>query len=124
MNTLMFLYPPLLRFFNISTTDKDVSNFFINAFKDMVEYRLANKVERKDFLDSLMQLITKGYLDGDEGAKNVKNVDISGNPTTPSHIQVRKRQKFTSAVMYVELQRIPMAESRCMMGPRRLSSSG
>lgn len=53
--------------FNISATDQDVTDFFINAFKETVEYRMANNVDRKDFLNLIMQLMNTGSIqDNDE----------------------------------------------------------
>ncbi|XP_046751464.1 probable cytochrome P450 6a13 [Diprion similis] len=66
-NTMMTLCPSVMKMFNIKFIDEGTSNFIINAFKDTVEYRTANNVVRKDFMDLVIQLLTKGYVNSDDG---------------------------------------------------------
>lgn len=76
------MFPKLLGVLNISIADKDISNFFISVFKETVEYRTANNVVRKDFLDLLMQLMNKGYVHGDEEKETVHISDDADGKIT------------------------------------------
>lgn len=46
------------------TINSDISDFFLRAFRESIEYREKNKIRRNDFLDLLIQLKTKGRLEG------------------------------------------------------------
>ncbi|XP_046601987.1 uncharacterized protein LOC107221305 [Neodiprion lecontei] len=65
-NTMMALCPSIMQLFKIKFLDEGASNFIINAFKDTVEYRTANNVVRKDFMELVIQLLTKGYVNPDD----------------------------------------------------------
>ncbi|XP_046734957.1 uncharacterized protein LOC124404668 [Diprion similis] len=65
-NVLLMLAPFWLSALGISGTETDVKKFFISAFSETVEYRAANNVVRKDFLDLIIQLMNKGYIESDE----------------------------------------------------------
>lgn len=54
------------------TNSKDVSEFFLRAFRESMEYRETNNIRRNDFMDLLMQLKTKGRLE-DVDDKEGKN---------------------------------------------------
>lgn len=68
-NALIVWAPQVFDFFSIPYTDKDVTNFFINVFKETVEYRESNNIERKDFLNLLMQLMRNGYVEADDNSE-------------------------------------------------------
>ncbi|XP_046601823.1 cytochrome P450 6A1-like [Neodiprion lecontei] len=65
-NLLLLMVPSWLDLFKIPVTSKNITKFFIGSFTESVEYRIANNVARKDFLDLLMQLMDKGYIDNDD----------------------------------------------------------
>ncbi|XP_046751373.1 uncharacterized protein LOC124414469 [Diprion similis] len=77
-NTMMALCPSIMMMFNIKFIDEGASNFIINAFKDTVEYRTANNVVRKDFMDLVIQLLTKGYVNSDDG-KDTQQDSVTAN---------------------------------------------
>lgn len=66
-NALMFWAPQVLDLFSMPYTERGVTKFFTTMFRETVEYREANNVVRKDFLNLLMQLMKNGYVDPDEG---------------------------------------------------------
>ncbi|XP_015522048.2 uncharacterized protein LOC107225926 [Neodiprion lecontei] len=66
INIVGLLAPSLLNVLSISSVDADVEKFFLSAFMETVEYRTANKVARKDFLDLIIQLMNKGYIENDD----------------------------------------------------------
>ncbi|XP_046601989.1 probable cytochrome P450 6a13 [Neodiprion lecontei] len=66
-NMLMTLYPSIITAMNISFNDKGTSDFIINIVKDTIAHRTANHVIRKDFMDLVIQLITKGFVNSDDG---------------------------------------------------------
>ncbi|XP_046604350.1 probable cytochrome P450 6a14 isoform X1 [Neodiprion virginianus] len=66
MNAISVLAPSWLELLRISATDADVEKFFVSAFTETVEYRTVNSVVRKDFLDLIMQLMDKGYVENDD----------------------------------------------------------
>ncbi|XP_058819736.1 cytochrome P450 6a8-like [Topomyia yanbarensis] len=46
----------LAKALNIKIVDPEVSNFFMNAVRDTIEYREKNKIQRNDFMDLLIKL--------------------------------------------------------------------
>ncbi|EFN89626.1 Probable cytochrome P450 6a14 [Harpegnathos saltator] len=82
-NALMIFAPQVLNFFSIPNTDRGVSKFFIKIFKDNVEYRKANNVVRHDFMNLLIQLMDKGYVEPDVDKENDKvNETVNTNKLT------------------------------------------
>ncbi|XP_034175979.2 putative cytochrome P450 6a20 [Osmia lignaria lignaria] len=67
-NAIVIWAPHILDKLSMPFTDRGVSNFFIKMFEDTVNYRDANNIERKDFLNLLMQLMKNGYVDVDESS--------------------------------------------------------
>lgn len=55
---------------NISATDKGAEYFFIKVFTDVVKYRTDNDVVKNDFLDSVIKLMYKGYVEVDDGQES------------------------------------------------------
>ncbi|KAK9301989.1 hypothetical protein QLX08_005840 [Tetragonisca angustula] len=72
-NALVVWAPQVFNLFSIPFTEKDITNFFLKTFKETVEYREANNIERKDFLNLLMQLMRNGYVEVDDNS-NSSNV--------------------------------------------------
>ena len=54
-----------MEFFSIPFNHRGVTKFFTNAFNETLEYREANNITRPDFMNLIMQLIKKGYVDVD-----------------------------------------------------------
>ncbi|XP_015599572.1 cytochrome P450 6k1 [Cephus cinctus] len=69
-NAIVVFAPNILDFFSIPFTDKGVNNFFTRIFKETVEYRETNNIVRNDFMDLIMQLMHKGYVDEDKNNKD------------------------------------------------------
>ncbi|XP_020281147.1 probable cytochrome P450 6a14 [Pseudomyrmex gracilis] len=59
--------PQLADFFAIPFVDRGTSKFFINMFRNNVQYRQTHNVVRHDFMNLLIQLMEKGYVAPDEG---------------------------------------------------------
>lgn len=78
-NALILFAPQVLDFFSISYTEKSVINFFTNMFKQTVEYRESNNIERKDFLNLLIQLMKNGYVDADDESFVSNNINAASN---------------------------------------------
>ncbi|XP_058816025.1 uncharacterized protein LOC131679332 [Topomyia yanbarensis] len=49
----------------IRFNDEDVSEFFFGVVRDTIAYREKNNVQRKDFMQLLIDLKNKGFIDGD-----------------------------------------------------------
>lgn len=64
---------------------KQVSDFFMNVVKDTVEYREKNNIDRKDFMQLLIQLKNKGRLVDDENMNNA-NINEKDNRITIEEI--------------------------------------
>lgn len=58
--------PKVLEFFSISFHDRQVTKFFMNMFRQNVEYRQANNIVRHDFMNLLIQLMERGYVEPDK----------------------------------------------------------
>lgn len=46
---------------------KDVSEYFMKTFQDILDHREATNEKRNDIFQLLMQLKTKGFIDADNG---------------------------------------------------------
>ncbi|XP_076302667.1 putative cytochrome P450 6a13, partial [Lasioglossum baleicum] len=75
-NALILWAPQVFDMFSLPYTEKDVTNFFTNMFKETVEYRESRKIDRKDFLNLLIQLMRNGYVEPDDSSEDV-NVTTS-----------------------------------------------
>lgn len=78
-NALFFLAPQVFDMFSIPYTEKAVTSFFTKMFNETVEYREANNITRKDFLNLLMQLMKNGYVDVDENTEEVNGANAPQN---------------------------------------------
>ncbi|XP_047097787.1 cytochrome P450 6k1-like [Schistocerca piceifrons] len=63
---LNFICPQLAHLLRIKGGFTEVSSFFRKMIADNVEYREKKNVTRNDFIDLLMQLKNKGFVDGDK----------------------------------------------------------
>ncbi|XP_039312725.1 probable cytochrome P450 6a14 [Solenopsis invicta] len=66
---LFMFVPQIMNFFSIPLTNRSVTNFYMNIFRQNVEYRQAHNIVRHDFMNLLIQLMEKGYLDPDDDEK-------------------------------------------------------
>lgn len=66
----------ILKFFHMTITNKNVSEFFTNTVKEIVRYRETNNVKRKDFMDLMLQLKKEGQL-SDDGTTGDKSDDAN-----------------------------------------------
>ncbi|XP_049815619.1 cytochrome P450 6k1-like isoform X2 [Schistocerca nitens] len=64
---LIFLSPTLMNYLRVKGGTTDVSRYFQQMVADTVAYREKNNYSRKDFMDLLIQLKNKGYVDPDKG---------------------------------------------------------
>lgn len=67
-------FKALARWFGHRGVPKDVSEFFLGAVREVVEYREKNNVQRKDLLDALIQIRNNTRVDGD--TMNFKRFDV------------------------------------------------
>lgn len=58
--------PFLAKFIRLSAISREVSNFFINAVTDTVQYREKNNVTRNDFMQLLIEIKNKGTIVDEE----------------------------------------------------------
>lgn len=67
--TLTVANRKLARLLNLTVHHKDVAEFFNNIVKETIEFREENNVQRRDFMDMLIQLKNFGYLKGEDDQK-------------------------------------------------------
>jgi len=65
-NAMLLFAPQLMNFFSVPINKRGVRNFFIKMFRDNVKYRQTNNVIRHDFMNLLIQLMEKGYVEPDD----------------------------------------------------------
>ncbi|KAL6261403.1 hypothetical protein P5V15_006497 [Pogonomyrmex californicus] len=80
-NALLLFAPQIMDFFSIPFTDKGITNFFTKMFRDNVEYRRIHNVVRHDFMNLLIQLMEKGYVEPDD-EKDITNISSNVNKLT------------------------------------------
>ncbi|XP_049787510.1 cytochrome P450 6k1-like [Schistocerca cancellata] len=75
---LMYEFFPLLaRLLRVDSGTQEVSEFFRNMVRQTVEYREKHNVTRNDFMNLLVQLKNKGFIDGEKiGDVKGENKDI------------------------------------------------
>ncbi|KAK9507501.1 hypothetical protein O3M35_007343 [Rhynocoris fuscipes] len=59
------LFPKLSKILNISSVDSDITDFFFNLTKTTLENRKKSRTVRNDFLQLLLQLKEKGFVEYD-----------------------------------------------------------
>ena len=67
--TFVNTFPNLSHLFNIALVPRDIHNFFMKLVKDTVNYREKNKVNRKDFMQMLIDM-KNNKLAEEEGYKH------------------------------------------------------
>ncbi|KAL6421554.1 hypothetical protein ACFW04_014294 [Cataglyphis niger] len=80
-NALLMFAPQVMDFFSIPFTDRGVTKFFTKMFRDNVEYRQTHNIVRHDFMNLLIQLMEKGYVEADD-EKDVNDESSTVNKLT------------------------------------------
>ncbi|XP_071643649.1 probable cytochrome P450 6a14 isoform X1 [Temnothorax longispinosus] len=66
---LFIFVPKIMDFFSVPFTDRQVTSFYMNMFRENVEYRQIHNIVRHDFMNLLIQLMGRGYVDPDDDKK-------------------------------------------------------
>ncbi|XP_039312723.1 cytochrome P450 6k1-like [Solenopsis invicta] len=74
---MFFFAPQILDFFSIPFTERSVTDFYMKMFRETVEYRQANQIVRPDFMNLLIQLMERGYVDPEDDRKTTVSSNIS-----------------------------------------------
>lgn len=64
---LVFWAPSIPKYLPIKQIRSDVESFFINAVKNILDYRTTNKVKRSDFIQMFIEIQEKAKSEGMEG---------------------------------------------------------
>lgn len=75
-NAIGFFAPQILHFFSIPFNDVGVQKFFITVFENTVKHRLNNNIKCHDFMDLIIQLMKKGFVNEDN---ELTSQSIPGN---------------------------------------------
>nr|ACG68822.1 cytochrome P450 [Anopheles funestus] len=59
----VMMFKGLAKRIGVKLTDEGVERFFLQVVRDTVQYREMNNVQRNDFMNLLLQIKNKGYLD-------------------------------------------------------------
>jgi cytochrome P450 family 6 len=59
-------FPNLSKKLSLRHTPKEAEDYFMKILRETVDYRESNNVQRNDFLNLLIQLKNKGYVEDDE----------------------------------------------------------
>lgn len=100
--------PSLLKYFNIKSFSDEVTDFFVNVVKETLEYREKNNIERKDFLNLLIQLKKKIDINenDDEEDKNVdddlENIDTEENFSFEEHSKTMNKTVTKNGVAHTK----------------------
>ncbi|EGI59272.1 PREDICTED: probable cytochrome P450 6a20 [Acromyrmex echinatior] len=78
---LSMFAPKIMDFFSIPFTDRNVISFYMNMFRETVEYRQSHNIVRYDFVNLLLQLMKRNYVDPDDD-KKITNVSSTVNKLT------------------------------------------
>jgi len=63
----LFLFvPQIMNYFSIPLTDHQVTKFYMNVFQENVKHRRTHNIVRHDFMNLLIQLMEKGYVEPDD----------------------------------------------------------
>ncbi|XP_032662725.1 probable cytochrome P450 6a14 isoform X2 [Odontomachus brunneus] len=76
---LVMFAPQILDFFSIPSIRRDITKFFTKIFRDNVEYRKSHNIVKHDFMNLLIQLMEKGYVESDDD-KNITDEPIFLKP--------------------------------------------
>lgn len=85
---LGFFAPSVLDFCRIPLIKPKITSFFVKLFQDMVDKRRAENIHRKDFLQSLMDLIDHEQLLTDDMIDSTNGISAGDSPL--HHFQFRQ----------------------------------
>ncbi|TGZ57218.1 putative cytochrome P450 6a20 [Temnothorax longispinosus] len=63
--------PKIMDIFSIPLTDRRITSFYTNIFRDNVEYKQVHKIIKHDFKNLLIQIMEKDYVDDDKKTTDV-----------------------------------------------------
>ncbi|KAJ1530201.1 hypothetical protein ONE63_005128 [Megalurothrips usitatus] len=75
INVMPHAVPVAKKYFNVGLMDKAVSKFFTRVFQENFEFRQRSNALRHDFVDLLLQIKTKGKLDGGDEKDSAGKID-------------------------------------------------
>ncbi|KYM96574.1 Cytochrome P450 6k1 [Cyphomyrmex costatus] len=78
---LSMFAPKIMDFFSVPFTDRQVISFYMKMFRETVEYRKAYNIIRYDFVNLLIQLMNRDYVDPDDN-EEITNVSSTMNKLT------------------------------------------
>ncbi|PSN36238.1 Cytochrome P450 6k1 [Blattella germanica] len=76
-NFINFVLPKLASIIYIPFFSKEITDHFCGLVWSTIDYRNKHSIKRNDFMQMLMQLREKGYIDDDENPSATRNVDIT-----------------------------------------------
>ncbi|XP_071576367.1 cytochrome P450 6k1-like [Temnothorax nylanderi] len=82
--------PKIMDFFSISLADRETTSFFMNMFRENVERRKIDNIVTNDFMNLLIQLMEKGYVNPDD----VKKTDVKSTINEPLTMAEATAQAF------------------------------
>ncbi|XP_012527388.1 cytochrome P450 6k1 isoform X2 [Monomorium pharaonis] len=80
--TCTMFAPQIMDFFSIPFTAPSLTKFYMNMFRETVEYRKAHNIVRHDFMNLLIQLMERGYVDPEDDDKTTTNKSSNINKLT------------------------------------------
>ena len=97
LGILNFLIPSFTKMFKVNIFPTDVSKYFRAMVKDTVEYREANNIQRKDFMQLMIQLKNKTLgLEEDDPLLKAPTEEINGLASSAPFGKYRKLLFFIS----------------------------
>ncbi|EFN62756.1 Cytochrome P450 6a9, partial [Camponotus floridanus] len=72
---LSVFMPQIMNFFSIPFHKRSVTDFFIKTFRENMEYRQSHNIIKHDFMNQLIQLMEKDYVESDD----MKDINNSSN---------------------------------------------
>ncbi|XP_036150646.1 cytochrome P450 6k1-like isoform X2 [Monomorium pharaonis] len=74
--------PQIMDFFSIPYTAPSLAKFYMNMFRETVEYRQAHNIIRHDFVNLLIQLMERGYVDSEDDETSNESAGFETSATT------------------------------------------
>lgn len=66
----LFTFPKIAKFLSLREFSEKIEDFFMNIVGSTMTYREENNIDRKDFMNMLIQLKNKGSIDGEISTDN------------------------------------------------------
>lgn len=76
---LVSVFPNLMKFLGVRELPVKFTRFFTKAVTEIIDYREANNIKRKDFLDLLIQLKNRGNIDNEVNSDMTEETKITLN---------------------------------------------